>query len=52
MLDIARVGRQLLRDPHAAADGYRALQAYTRDGLAAWRAHLSRSILTGGCGES
>ena len=30
VLDIARVGRQLLRDPDAAADGYRALQSYTR----------------------
>jgi hypothetical protein len=41
VLDIARVGRQLLRDPHAAADGYRALQSYNRAGLAAWRAHLA-----------
>ncbi|HLY16706.1 MAG TPA: hypothetical protein VKR61_05755 [Bryobacteraceae bacterium] len=41
VLDIARVGRQLLRDPYAAADGYRALQAYNRAGLAAWRAHLA-----------
>ncbi len=40
VLDIARTGRQLLRDPDAAADGYRALQAYNRAGLAAWRAHL------------
>ena len=45
VLDIARVGRQLLRDPDAAADGYRALQAYTRAGLAAWRAHLTNAIL-------
>jgi hypothetical protein len=41
VLDIARVGRQLLRDPYAAADGYRALQAYNQAGIAAWRAHLS-----------
>jgi hypothetical protein len=41
VLDIARVGRQLLRDPYAAADGYRALQAYNRAGLVAWRAHLA-----------
>ena len=40
VLDIARVGRQLLRDPYAAADGYRALQAYNRAGLAAWRAYV------------
>jgi hypothetical protein len=45
VLDIARVGRQLLRDPDAAADGYRALQAYTRAGLAAWKAHLTSAIV-------
>jgi len=44
VLDIARVGRQLLRDPDAAADGYRALQAYTRAGLAAWKTHLTSAI--------
>jgi hypothetical protein len=44
VLDIARVGRQLLRDPDAAADGYRALQAYTRAGLAAWKVHLTSAI--------
>src|ERR1700733_2175214 len=44
-LGIARVGRQLLRDPDAAADGYRALQAYTRAGLAAWKAHLTSAIV-------
>jgi hypothetical protein len=43
VLDIARVGRQLLRDPDAAADGYRALQAYTRAGLA-WKVHLTSAI--------
>ena len=41
VLDIARVGRQLLRDPYAAFDGYRALQSYNRAGLAAWRTHLA-----------
>ncbi len=41
VLDIARVGRQLLRDPYAAADGYRALQSYNRAGLRAWRAFLA-----------
>src|SRR5580658_274111 len=45
VLDIARVGRQLLRDPDAAADGYRALQAYTRAGLTAWKAHLTSAIV-------
>jgi hypothetical protein len=47
VLDIARVGRQLLRDPDAAADGYRALQAYTRAGLTAWKAHLTSAIVPG-----
>jgi hypothetical protein len=41
VLDIARVGRQLLRDPQAPADGYRALQAHNRAGQAAWRAYLA-----------
>jgi len=44
VLEIARVGRQLLRDPDAAADGYRALQAYTRAGLAAWKAFVTSAI--------
>jgi hypothetical protein len=44
VLDIARVGRHLLRDPHAGADGYRALQAYNRAGLAAWRAYLTNAL--------
>lgn len=47
VLEIARVGRQLLRDPDAAADGYRALQTYTRAGLAAWKTHLTSAIQPG-----
>ncbi|MGA2589539.1 MAG: hypothetical protein ABSH32_06470 [Bryobacteraceae bacterium] len=47
VLDIARVGRQLLRDPHAPADGYRALQGYNRAGLDAWRAYLAGTIAAG-----
>ncbi|MFN7995746.1 MAG: hypothetical protein U0Q18_19200 [Bryobacteraceae bacterium] len=41
VLEIARTGRQLLRDPEAPADGYRALEAYTRAGLVAWRDYLT-----------
>jgi len=44
VLEIARVGRQLLRDPDAAADGYRALQTYTRAGLAVWKAYVTSVI--------
>jgi len=44
VLDIARVGRQLLRDPHAPADGYRALRTYRRAGLAAWQAWLTSAM--------
>jgi len=50
VLDIARVGRQLLRDPDAAPDGYRALQHYHRAGLEAWRSYLgSRGARTPAC---
>ena len=41
VLDIARVGRQLLRDPQAPADGYRALQAHNHAGQAAWQSFLA-----------
>jgi len=37
VLDIARVGRRLLFDPHAAQDGLRALKAYVADGLASYK---------------
>lgn len=40
VLDIARVGRYLLGDPRASADGFAALTAHNHDGLAAWRAFL------------
>ena len=40
VLDIARVGRYLLNDPHAARDGWEALEAHNETGLAAWRAFL------------
>jgi hypothetical protein len=39
--DIARVGRYLLADPHAPADGLRALTQHNREGLDAWMSHLS-----------
>jgi len=38
--DIARVGRQLLRDHGASAEGLRALEAHNALALAAWRAYL------------
>jgi hypothetical protein len=34
--DIARVGRQLLTDIHAAADGRTALMEHNADGLTSW----------------
>jgi hypothetical protein len=40
--DVARVAAQLLRDPHAAIQGRRALEDYVRVGLDRWRAFLLR----------
>jgi len=42
VLDIARVGRYLLNDPRAAADGLAALTAHNDNGLAAWQAFLNQ----------
>lgn len=39
--DIARVGRYLLADPHAPADGLRALTHHNREGLDAWMSYLA-----------
>jgi hypothetical protein len=39
--DIARVGRYLLADPHAPADGLRALTQHNREGLDAWQSYLA-----------
>ena len=39
--DIARVGRYLLADPHAPADGLRALNQHNREGLDAWTSYLA-----------
>jgi hypothetical protein len=36
VLDIARVGRSLLSDAHAVADGYAALTAHNEKGIASW----------------
>lgn len=36
VLDIARAGRYLIGDRHASAEGFRALQTYNRNALAAW----------------
>ena len=41
VVDIARVGSHLLRDPRAAHEGLRALKANVRDGVAAYREYLA-----------
>lgn len=41
VLDIARVGRRLLRDWRAAEEGRRALESYTRDGICAYNLYLA-----------
>jgi hypothetical protein len=40
VVDIARVGRLLLSDPHAAGDGFAALEAHNADGLRSWLSYL------------
>ncbi len=40
VMDIARVGRNLLHDPQAARDGLAALEQHNREGLAAWQEYL------------
>ena len=39
--DIARVGRKLLFDTHAAQEGFQALQAYVADGLSAYKKYFA-----------
>lgn len=41
VVDIARVGRHLLRDSRAAHDGLRALKEYVRDGVAAYQSYCA-----------
>jgi hypothetical protein len=41
VLDISRVGRRLLCDPHAAIDGLRALESYVVQGLRAYHEYFS-----------
>ncbi|MBV9267898.1 MAG: glycosyltransferase [Acidobacteriaceae bacterium] len=41
VLDVARVGRQILNDHRAAQDGLQALQSYVEDGLIAYRKFLT-----------
>ncbi len=43
VLDIARVGRCLLRDPNTGVDGLRALTQHNREGLTQWSAFLGVS---------
>jgi hypothetical protein len=40
-LDVARVGRHLLSDPRAAAEGLRALEQYVSDGVSAYRRYFA-----------
>jgi hypothetical protein len=40
VLDIARAGRYLLRDPNAAQEGMDALVSHNRDGITAWLSFL------------
>lgn len=42
--DIARVGRHLLADTHAAREGWRALTDYVRDGIAAYRDFFAATL--------
>jgi hypothetical protein len=41
VLDISRVGRRLLCDPHAAMDGLRALESYITSGIRAYDEYFS-----------
>jgi hypothetical protein len=41
VLDIARIGRYLLSDPHASQDGLDALVSHNTEGLRAWQSFLS-----------
>jgi hypothetical protein len=41
VLDIARVGRYLLTDPHAPQDGLDALKSHNTEGIRAWQAFLN-----------
>ena len=41
VLDIARVGRRLLRDDRAVDDGREALESYNRDGLRAYERYIA-----------
>lgn len=38
--EVAGVARRLLFDPHAARDGYKALQTYVKNGLPQWKQYL------------
>jgi hypothetical protein len=40
--DIARVGANLLSNPHAADEGYAALERFSRDGVQLWLTYLNR----------
>jgi len=44
VLDIARVGTTLLRDPNTGVDGLRALSGHNNEGLAQWRNFLQSNV--------
>jgi hypothetical protein len=46
VLDIARVGRNLLTDPHAPQEGLEALRAHNAEGLRAWKDFLAVNYTT------
>ena len=43
--DIARVGRHLLQDPHAAEDGVKALTAHNVDGVTRWKRWIGSKLI-------
>lgn len=45
-LDVARTGRALITDPHAAIDGVMALERHNQDGLYEWLAFLDLEPVT------
>ena len=44
VFDIARVGRHLLSDPHAASEGLHHLKHYVENGIRFWKEYLSKTL--------
>jgi hypothetical protein len=40
--EIARVGRNLLTDPDAIAEGLQYLEAYVEEGVRSWKTYLAK----------